>query len=206
MKEETNKTKWLHLRLSEDEHKQAELNERTTVNCVHISLNFDPSEQFVDDKLKEIAAVYMQKIGFGEQPYLLYRHDDAGHPHMHIVTTNIKENGRRIELHNLGKIQSEKARKEIELAYGLLKPEDSKQRQAYELNPINVQKVQYGKSATKRAIANVLNKILKEYKFTSLPELNAVLQQYNIAADRGSSNSRIYQNHGLTYRILDANG
>ena len=39
-----------------------------------------------------------------------------------------------------------------------------------------------------------------------MPELNAVLQQYNVIADRGSENSRVYQNHGLIYRILDENG
>ena len=40
---------------------------------------------------KEIADEYMQKIGFGEQPYLLYQHNDAGHPHIHIVTTTLKK-------------------------------------------------------------------------------------------------------------------
>jgi hypothetical protein len=88
---------------------QADLNIATKVNSVHISLNFDPSEKFSEDKLKEISETYLQKIGFANQPYLLYQHNDAGHPHVHIVTTNIKADGTRLELHNLGKIQSEKA-------------------------------------------------------------------------------------------------
>jgi hypothetical protein len=175
------------------------------VNSVHISLNFDPSENLSEERLKEIADTYLQKIGFTGQPYLLYQHHDAGHPHVHILTTNIKADGKRIELHNLGKNQSEKARKEIEKSFGLVMAEDSKQ-QAYELKPINVQKVQYGRSETKRAITNVLDAVLKNYKYTSLPELNAVLQQYNVAADRGSEKSRVYKNKGLTYRILDGNG
>lgn len=184
----------------------AELNEKTKVNCLHVSLNFDPSEKFSEEKLREIAAVYMQKIGFGGQPYLLYRHDDSGHPHVHLVTTNIKADGKRIELHNLGKNQSETARKEIEIAYGLVKAEDAAQRQQNELKPVNIQKALYGKTATKRAITTVLNKVLKEYRFTSLPELNAVLQQYNIIADRGNPESRIFKNHGLTYNMLDSEG
>ncbi|MBS1528350.1 MAG: relaxase/mobilization nuclease domain-containing protein [Bacteroidetes bacterium] len=186
--------------------KLADQNEKTKVNCLHISLNFDPSEKFSDDRLREIAAAYMEKIGFGEQPYLLYRHDDSGHPHVHIVTTNIKANGKRIELHNLGKNVSEPARKEIEIAFGLLKAEDSQKRQQYDLNPVNVQKALYGKTATKRAITTVLNKVLKDYRFTSLPELNAVLRQYNVIADRGNPESRTYQNHGLTYSIIDGQG
>lgn len=185
---------------------QAALNVRTKVNSVHISLNFDPSEKLSEERLKEIADTYLQKIGFAKQPYLLYQHNDSGHPHVHIVTTNIKADGKRIELHNLGKNQSEKARKEIEISFGLVKAEDSKQQQARELKPVNVQKVQYGRSETKRAITNVLDAVLKNYKYTSLPELNAVLQQYHVIADQGNQNSRVYQNNGLTYRILDENG
>lgn len=57
------------------------LNERTTTNTLHVSLNFYSSEKLDNDKLVEIAKVYMEKIGFGEQPYLVYRHYDAGHPY-----------------------------------------------------------------------------------------------------------------------------
>lgn len=185
---------------------QAGLNLRTKVNSVHISLNFDPSEKFSEEKLRRISGVYLDKIGFGEQPYLVYSHHDAGHPHIHIVTTNIRANGKRISLHNLGKTLSEKARKEIELAFGLVRAENRKQEQINALKPAGVQKALYGKSETKRAITNVLDAVLDTYKYTSLPELNAVLKQYNVAADRGDADSRTYRTGGLTYRILDENG
>jgi hypothetical protein len=87
-----------------------------------------------------------------------------------------------------------------------VRAKDSKQSQAYKLKPINVQKVQYEKSETKRAITNVLDAVLNSYKYSSLPELNAVLQQYNVTADRGNDTSRVYNNNGLTYRIIDENG
>jgi hypothetical protein len=184
---------------------QADLNIKTKVNSVHISLNFDPSEKLSEDKLKEISDTYLRKIGFANQPYLLYQHHDAGHPHVHIVTTNIKADGRRIELHNLGKIQSEKARKEIENDYGLVKA-DSLKTKPYELKSAYNQKVQYGRSDSRRAIANVLNGVLTTYKYTSIAELNAVLKQYNVLADQGSEGSRVHKNHGLFYRILDEKG
>ena len=60
------------------------LNKRTKVNSVHISLNFDPADGLDKEKLKVIADTYLQKIGFGEQPYLVYQHNDAGHPHLHV--------------------------------------------------------------------------------------------------------------------------
>src|SRR4051812_30019494 len=74
--------------------KQLELNKNVTRNSVHISLNFDQSEkEFSNEKLMEIAQVYMDKIGFGSQPYLVYRHYDAGHPHIHIVSIKVKSDG-----------------------------------------------------------------------------------------------------------------
>lgn len=184
---------------------QADLNIKTKVNSVHISLNFDPSEKLSEDKLKEISETYLRKIGFANQPYLLYQHNDAGHPHVHIVTTNIKADGRRIELHNLGKIQSEKARKEIENDYNLVKAENMKSK-PYELKSAYTQKVEYGKADSRRAIANVLNGVLNTYKYTSVAELNAVLLQYNVLADQGGEGSRVHKNHGLFYRILDEKG
>jgi hypothetical protein len=182
------------------------LNKRATTNTVHISLNFGLNERIEREKLAEIASVYMEKIGFGEQPYLAYQHLDAGHPHIHIVTTNIQNNGKRISLHNLGRNESTKARKEIEITYGLIKAEEQRKQQPDEIKPVNVQRVNYGKSPTKRGITNVLDAILPHYKYASLPELNAVLKLYNVIADRGKEEGIIFNKGGLVYRVLDGNG
>ena len=180
------------------------LNQQTKVNSVHISLNFDLSDHISTDALKDIADRYMEGIGFSEQPYLVYQHHDAGHPHVHIVTTNIKSDGKRISLHNLGKRYSEKVRREIEHEFKLCKAE-AKQKFVYNLKPLNAQKVLYGRSDTRRAITNVLDHVLATYKYTSIAELNAILQQYNVLADQGGKDSRIYGNRGLVYRVLDEN-
>lgn len=187
--------------------KRMELRENVKRNSVHISLNFHPSETHLGkEKLMGIANVYMQQLGFGEQPYLVYQHHDAGHPHIHIVTTNIQSNGNRIDLHHLGIRKSEPARKEIEKMFGLVVAGARERREAFMLKPIDTKKVQYGRTETKRAITNVLDAVLPKYHYTSLPELNAVLKQYNVLADRGSEQSRIFQGGGLVYRILDENG
>jgi hypothetical protein len=123
-----------------------------------------------------------------------------------LVSVKVRPDGTRIETQNIGRALSEKARKEIELVHGLVRAEDSRQRKVYELKPVVAQKVQYGKIQTKRAIANVLDAVLPSYKYASLPELNAVLRQYNVAADRGSEDSRTYRRNGLTFRILDEHG
>ena len=182
------------------------LNSRATTKTIHISLNFDPSEKLSNDKLIEVANVYMEKIGFGEQPFLVYKHEDAGHPHIHIVSTTIKDDGSRINTHNIGRNQSEKARKEIEQMYGLVKAERQQQLMKPGIKPVDAQKAVYGKSETKRSISNVVGAVFSQYKFTSLPEFNAALKQFNVVADRGKEEGRIYRNRGLVYHILDSDG
>jgi hypothetical protein len=185
--------------------KQTKLNENVKRNTVHISLNFDPSEAHLPkEKLLEIAENYMEKIGFGYQPYLIYQHHDAGHPHIHITTINVQENGKRIAMHNIVKDISEPARKEIEHAFNLVKAESQKKKE-YKPEPVSA-RVQYGKTETKKAIENVLYFVVNNYKYTSLPELNAVLKLYNIEADKGNINSRITKHNGLLYHALDEKG
>lgn len=183
-------------------NKLASLNENVKRNAVHISLNFDPSEKHSKEKINEIAEMYMEKIGFGKQPYLVYQHNDAGHPHCHIVTNNIQRDGKRIDLHLLGIRKSEPARKEIEQIFGLIKAEGRKTAEEFSLKPVKLT-VEYGKAESRKAINAVLNKVLLNYKYSSLPELNAVLNQFNVHADRGTEESRVFKNNGLLYRILD---
>ncbi|RTY77471.1 relaxase [Flavobacterium sp. LS1P28] len=186
--------------------KQLELNENVKRNSVHISLNFHRSENHSKEKLMAITDTYMEKIGFGEQPYLVYQHHDSGHPHLHLVSINVERDGKRIDMQNIGLNRSEPARKEIEELFGLVKAQVRINNQDFELHPIISGKVHYGRNESKKAIANVLAQVLSSYKYTSLPELNAVLQQYNVLADRGNENSRMFKTKGLMYRILDENG
>jgi hypothetical protein len=181
-----------------------ELNERVVTNTLHISLNFDVSEKLEREKLVQIAQTYMEKIGFGDQPYLVYQHFDSGHPHLHLVSTNIQRDGSRISLHNLGLNQSEKARKEIELAFGLVKAESKKKLTPTEA--IQAQRVVYGSRDTKGAISNVLGVVLNQYKYTSLAEFNAILGLYNVTCERGKEGSKMYAGGGLVYRVLDPAG
>lgn len=201
----------------------AELNEGTGRHSVHISLNF-PQEDFPkptkdlskeeaeavlqqqQEKLNEIAAAYMAKIGFGDQPYLVYQHLDAGHPHIHIVSVKIRPDGTRIPTQNIGKNESFKASRELEKAFGLTPAIGAGLQEKPGILPIAVEKVAYGRTPTKRAMTNVLTAILDKYKYSSLAELNAVLFLYNMVADPGQKASRTHQRKGLVYRLLNEKG
>jgi hypothetical protein len=185
---------------------QANLNEIAKRNSVHISLNFHPSDQLDNKRLAEIGELFMNKIGFGRQPYLVYVHLDAGHPHIHIVTTNIQANGKRIEQYKIWKVESLRATKEIEQQFNLAEAKNYRRHLASSLKPYSGQKIKYGKMETVSSVSAVLSQVLNSYQYTSLSELNALLGLYNLLANRGSETSRIFKNRGLVYRILDENG
>ncbi len=180
------------------------LNQRSVKsNTLHISLNFDPSENLSKSKLGAIATSYMNKIGFGNQPYLVYEHIDSGHPHIHIVTTNIKSDGARIDTFNIGRLKSEPARKDIENEFGLVRAEGRNQKPE---RAVSKAKIQYGRAETKRSITNILDQVIKQYNYNSLASLNAILRTFNVVADRGREGGRIHNHKGLLFQILDSNG
>jgi hypothetical protein len=184
--------------------KQLELNTNVKRGSVHISLNFDSSENNLSkEKLMEIANVYMDKIGFGSQPYLVYQHHDAGHPHIHIVSVKVQSDGKRIDMNNIGRNQSETARRDIEKAFSLVVAQCSKKEEIITIKPVKSIVAQYAESETKKTIANVLNTVIPNYKYTTVGELNAVLNLYNITALQGAKDSRMFQHRGLAYQILN---
>ena len=185
---------------------QMQLNKRSKTNVVHISLNFGLREKLEKEVLKSISDAYMDKIGFGNQPYLVYQHFDAAHPHVHILTTSIQDNGKRISLHNIGRNQSEKARKEMEAMFNLVKAEGRVPAKEQLLDLKLLERTLYGKFETKQTISKVVRTITRSYKYTSIAELNAVLQQYNVVADRGKEGTIMHQRNGLLYSIVDGKG
>lgn len=182
------------------------LRENVKTNALHISLNFDASEKLSNARLQEIAAAYMDRIGFGDQPFLIYKHTDAAHQHIHITTTNITAAGERIITHNIGRDLSEPARKAIEQDFGLVKAESRKFKQQPGIKPADFQKANYGLLPTKRAISNVVTAVTRDYKYTSLAELNTVLKNFNVVALRGAEHTVMFEKKGLMFSLVDGKG
>jgi hypothetical protein len=182
------------------------LNTRVKTNAIHISLNFDPQDKLDVEKLQQISMAYLEHIGFGDQPYLVYQHTDAAHTHVHIATVNIQADGSRIDTHGIGWKLSEPARQALEKEYGLVEAKGKTLSNQLAIKPADVAKAHYGKQPTKRAITNVVNAVIRDYRFTSLAEFNAVLRQFNVVADRGGEQTVMREKGGLLYSIIDGKG
>ncbi|MEC5143062.1 relaxase/mobilization nuclease domain-containing protein [Chitinophaga sp. 212800010-3] len=185
---------------------RADLHGTAKHKCIHISINLDPSENIPNEMFLKLAAEYMELIGLEQQPYLVYRHSDVAHPHIHIVTTSILPTGKQKNLHNLGRKESFAACREIERRHNLIAADKVQPKMLHTIKPVDITKVEYGLKETKAAIGRILYSVLANYDFGSFAELNAILKQYNIVADPGAPGTRMEKHKGLVYSMLDEKG
>src|ERR1700761_1094265 len=92
-----------HDRLSKREivdrfRQRTSMNEGLGDQGFHFSLNFGKREVLSNEKMAELTGRFMDDMGWGDQPYVAYRHEDAGHTHLHIVATAARVDGSLIYL------------------------------------------------------------------------------------------------------------
>jgi hypothetical protein len=175
-------------------------NKRTEKPILHISINPDPKDVLSNEQLSEIAQFYMQKMGYGDQPFIVYLHEDIERRHIHIVSLRVDENGRKID-GNFERRRSMDVCRELEQKYGLV-PADQKQRQ----EGLPLKPVRYDDGDVKHQIANVIRPVAGSWHFQSLKEYKALLTLYNIGMEeiRGEVNGKPYR--GIVYSALNDKG
>ena len=164
-------------------------------------LQFSPVDKLPQDDLIDIGRDFMHRIGYGQQPYLMYSHNDTAQQHLHIVSTNIRQDGTRIDERYMRSRFVRPAEKEIHERYGLSQIVSSKP-QTHDPR----EKIEYGKTATTQAMSDTLQYIMDNYCYRSLPEFNAILRLYNLRAYDGRPGSKLQQFRGLIYQVLDDSG
>jgi hypothetical protein len=180
------------------------LNEQSQQNILHILVQFGFGERMDNDKLANITKEYMEGIGFGKQPYLVYRHDDTRHLHAHIVSTFIRPNGKREGLLLEDYYHSRELTRQLEQKYSL-SLSDRATRERIQ-NELPLQKIKYGEKPLLMSMSKVLEAVVPDYAFTSLSEFNAILRCYNMEASRGKEGSPTWRNSGLIYRPIIESG
>lgn len=172
---------------------------KTERPMVHISLNPHPDDVLSDAQLSAIAREYMEKMGFGDMPYMVYKHTDITRHHMHIVALRVKTDGTCISDKN-NFYRSKEITRELEQKYGLKTAEREKVTPDTPLLKIDPS------GDLKKQVTAVVKIIGMRYKFQTIGEYNAVLNLFNVKCENtdGRVNGREY--HGLVYFALDDNG
>jgi len=173
---------------------------RTKKTVFHCSLNPHPDEKLSDEQLTQIAKEYMEALGYGNQPYIVFKHNDIAREHIHIVSLRIDGEGKKIN-DKFEKRRSKQITDTLERKYDLI-PSSKVADKAVEETP----KIDITRGNIKEQVASVVRTVLKHYRFCSLGELNAILSAYNLAVEEVKTEFRGKKYDGLVYVPTDDKG
>ena len=176
-------------------------NHNTEKTTLHISLNPDPKDNVNDEKFKLMAQDYMQEMGYGEQPFVVFKHTDIDRAHIHIVSVCVDEEGKKIS-DKFEKRRSMNVCRELENKYGLISALKKEPKQ----NDTIFHPVNYQSGDIKNQIASVVRHLPKYYKFQTLGEYNALLSLFNITTEKVESELQEKRRQGLLYIPLNEKG
>ena len=173
---------------------------RTKKTVFHCSLNPHPDEKLSDERLTQIAKEYMEALGYGNQPYIVFKHNDIAREHIHIVSLRVDSKGRKIN-DKFEKRRSKKITDALERKYNLIPSSKVTDKAMKEMSKVDI-----GKGNIKEQVASVVRMVLGHYRFCSLGELNAILSAYNLAVEEIKTEFRGKKYDGLVYVPTDDKG
>ncbi|MDX3913943.1 MAG: conjugal transfer protein MobB [Pseudosphingobacterium sp.] len=176
-------------------------NIRTEKPVRHISLNPDPADRVSDGQFMEMAQQYMQEMGYGNQPYLVFKHTDIERTHIHIVTVCVGLDGKKIP-DSYDHPRSMAICRGLEQQYNLV-PATEKQRTGNEqvFHPED-----YRAGDIKSQIASVVRHLPKYYGYPTLGAYNALLSLFHITAEEVKGELHGRSKAGLVYFALNEQG
>jgi hypothetical protein len=178
-----------------------EANRRTTNTVFHASLNPSPEDRLTDEQLRKIACEYMERMGYGKQPYIVFKHMDISREHLHIVSLRVDEQGRKLP-HDFEARRSMEILRDLERKYGLhpnVKGQELTDREG-------LRKVNYPEGNVKRQVSSVVRSCLRNYKCSSYGEFRTLLEAFNVSVEErtGIIDGRNYA--GVIYGAMTDDG
>lgn len=174
-------------------------NQKTEYPIYHISLNPHPKDILTDEQYEQIARDYMNQLGYGEQPYIVYKHEDIERHHLHIVTTCVQSNGKRIPDH-YEKLRSKKITDELEMKFNLHNKQSDPDVQTFNDFRLDT------KGDIKKQIQRITLYVVKNYKFSTMAQYRALLEGYGITVDEVNGNANGKDYRGLVYTPINRRG
>ena len=176
-------------------------NRNTEKHTLHISLNPDPKDKVSDDRFRQMAEEYMREMGYGEQPFVVFKHTDIDRSHIHIVSVCVDEQGKKIS-DKFEKMRSMNVCRELERQHGLIPATDKEHKQ----NDKIFRPVDYRAGDVKSQIASVVRHLPNYYKFQTLGEYNALLSLFNVTTEKVEGELQGKMRQGLLYIPLNEKG
>ena len=167
----------------------------------HVSLNPDPSDKLTDEQLVEIAQKYMERMGFGDQPYYVFKHRDIDREHIHIVSVRLRDDGSIIS-DSQDRSRSKAILQDIERRYGLRPAVKGQEQREFD----TARRVEYGRDNLKQQMKSTVWLLAEQYRFSSITEFRTLLNLYNVDLEERKGEANRKRWNGIVYTATDERG
>lgn len=143
---------------------------------LHFSLNPEPGvpeDDLSDDRIRELVSDIMGGLGFGRQPWVVYRHDDIDRKHYHIISCRIDASGRKISAWK-EHMRAQEIMRELMPRYGYTRSFDEGKKRR------DVSVLRYDPALPLLSQARVLSGLASEYAFTTREQFVATMASMGI--------------------------
>ena len=175
---------------------------RTKNIVFHASINPRPDEPLSDDRLRTIAREYLCRLGYGDQPFIVFKHRDIAREHIHLVSTRVRHDGSKIR-DTMEHVRSTRIMRSLEAKFGLLPSGHSQKKEDVSAQPSAVD-IDVGD--IKRQVAAAVQYVLGRYAFQSVGEMNLLLARFHVTAEEVKTERKGRLFDGIVYAATDTDG
>ena len=175
---------------------------RTKNIVFHASINPRPDEPLSDDRLRTIACEYLRRLGYGDQPFIVFKHRDIAREHIHLVSTRVRHDGSKIR-DTMEHVRSTRIMRSLEAKFGLLPSGHSQKKEGVSAQP---SAVDIDAGDIKRQVAAAVEHMLGRYAFQSVGEMNLLLARFRVTAEEVKTERKGRPFDGIVYAATDADG
>ena len=175
---------------------------RTKNVVFHASINPRPDEPLSDDSLQTIAHEYLRRLGYGDQPFIVFKHRDIAREHIHLVSTRVRHDGSKIR-DTMEHVRSTRIMRSLEAKFGLMPSSPSQKKMDVSAQP---SAVDIDAGDIKRQVAAAVQYVLGRYAFQSVGEMNLLLTRFRVTAEEVKTERKGRPFDGIVYAATDADG
>ena len=175
---------------------------RTKNVVFHASINPRPDEPLSDDRLRTIAHEYLRRLGYGDQPFIVFKHRDIAREHIHLVSTRVRHDGSKIR-DTMEHVRSTRIMRSLEAKFGLMPSSPSRKKKDVSAQP---SAVDVDAGDIKRQVAAAVQYVLGRYAFQSVGEMNLLLTRFRVTAEEVKTERKGRPFDGIVYAATDADG
>lgn len=153
---------------------------KTSHKSFHLALNPGPNDGITQEQATECIHEIMERLGYGDQPYVIYKHNDIEREHYHVVSTRINKKGKVIDDSHEGR-RVLSIMKELQGKYNFTIGNDLSSIEESKLPVVNSKEFTPGQPNVMYSLKVLFEEALK-YDFHSLYQFGCILRSMNVKA------------------------